>query len=226
MVEEGADIIDIGGVSTKPGYKEVDEEEELRRVIPVLEALVKEIRVPISIDTWRAKIAKEALDIGVDIINDQKALAGDTQMPEVVSEYGVPVILMHNEEINPDNDIMEELVKSLGNSIEKAISNGIAKEKIIIDPGIGFMKTYEQNLEVLRRLNELKVMGYPILLGTSRKSVIGKTLNLPENDRKEGTAAAIAVGIINGVDIVRVHDVKAMARVAKMTDAIVRHRED
>lgn len=222
MVADGADIIDLGSVSTRPGHTEVSEEEELRRLLPVLEKLLVNLKVPISIDTWRAVVAKEALKLGAHIINDQWALQGDPNLAEVVAAYQAPVILMHNGNDTKYRDIMIEVTGFLRQSINQAIQAGVLKDAIIIDPGIGFAKTYEQNLEVLRRLKELTILGCPILLGTSRKSVIAKTLNLPVDQRVEGTAATVALGIASGADLVRVHDVKEMTRVARMSDAVVR----
>ncbi|CCO08670.1 dihydropteroate synthase [Desulforamulus hydrothermalis] len=222
MVEAGADIIDLGGVSTRPGHSQVSEEEELKRVLPVLQRLVQEVPVPISVDTWRARVAREALAVGAHIINDQWALRGDPGLAAVIAQYQVPVILMHNGRDNQYRDIMSEMIAFLRQGIDLACAAGLARENIIIDPGIGFAKTYQQNLEVLRRLKELNVLGCPILLGTSRKSVIAKTLDLPVDQRVEGTGATVALGIAGGADIIRVHDVKEMVRVARMTDAIVR----
>jgi len=238
FVEEGADILDIGGESTRPGSQPISEEEELSRVMPVLKRLVKEVDVPISIDTYKARVAREAIEAGASMVNDVWGLRMDPDMAKVVADYNVPVVVMHNRS-NPKNavqearlggryvgveyqDLMADIVRELEYSIELALDAGVDFEKIIVDPGIGFGKTVEQNLEILRRLGELKVLGRPILLGTSRKSVIGYVLNLPPNERVEGTAATVALGIAAGADIVRVHDVKAMARVVKMTDAIVR----
>ncbi|ABO48703.1 Dihydropteroate synthase [Desulforamulus reducens MI-1] len=222
MMEEGADIIDLGGVSTRPGYSEVTEDEEKRRVVPVLEKLLQAVPVPISLDTWRAGVAKEALEAGVHIINDQWSLRGDPGLAAVVAKYQAPIIMMHNGYNTNYGDIMMEVLHFLRVGIDIAEESGISRQNIIVDPGIGFAKTYEQNLEVLRRMKELTVLGCPILLGTSRKSVIAKTLNLPVDQRVEGTGATVALGIACGADIVRVHDVKAMVRVAKMSDAILR----
>jgi dihydropteroate synthase len=238
FVEEGADILDIGGESTRPGSQPISEEEELSRVMPVLRRLVKEVDVPISIDTYKARVAREAIEAGASMVNDVWGLRMDPDMAKVVAEYNVPVVVMHNRS-HPKNavqearlggryvgveyqDLMADIVRELEYSIGLALDAGVDFEKIIVDPGIGFGKTVEQNLEILRRLGELKVLGRPILLGTSRKSVIGYVLNLPPNERVEGTAVTVALGIAAGADIVRVHDVKAMARVAKMADAIVR----
>ncbi|RKO67841.1 dihydropteroate synthase [Desulfofundulus salinus] len=224
LVEDGADIIDLGGESTRPGYTPVTVEEEMRRVIPVLEKLVQEIPVPISVDTTKAAVAREALEIGAHIINDQWALRADPEMAAVVARYDAPVILMHNQEGTEYKDLMGDIIRFFRESIALALEAGICRDKIIIDPGIGFGKTVEQNLEVMSRLSELDCLGLPVLLGTSRKSMIGKTLDLPVDQRVEGTAATVAIGIAAGVDIVRVHDVREMVRVARMTDAMVRRK--
>lgn len=222
MVDEGADIIDVGAVSTRPGHEPVSVEEEWRRLAPVLIPLVKAVDVPVSVDTWRAATAEAALEAGAHLINDQWGLQGDPALAEVVARYGAPVVLMHNQDHRSYRDLMGDILSFLRRGISLAEEAGIAPEKIIVDPGIGFGKDTEQNLEVLHRLAELKSLGKPILLGTSRKSVIGNTLGLPVDQRLEGTAATVALGIAQGVDIVRVHDVQAMVRVARMADAIVR----
>ncbi|SFR09093.1 dihydropteroate synthase [Desulfoscipio geothermicus] len=222
MEAEGADIIDLGGESTRPGHTPVGPEEELNRVLPVLKALVQEISLPISVDTTKALVARRALEAGAHIINDQWALRADPEMSSVVAEFGVPLVIMHNQQGTEYRDLMGDMICYFRESIEMAERAGIARENIIIDPGIGFGKTVEQNLEALRRLRELDCLGLPVLLGTSRKSVIGKTLDLPPDQRVEGTGATVSIGIAGGADIVRVHDVKEMVRVARMTDAIVR----
>ena len=199
MVEEGADIIDLGGESTRPGHSYVDADEELRRVIPVIKKLKEELDTPISVDTYKAKVADESLKLGVEMINDVWGLTKDKDMASVIAKHNAYVCIMHNQD-DTEYD----------------------KDKIVLDPGIGFGKTYEQNLEVLKRLGELKTLGYPILLGTSRKSVIGNTLDLPPQERVEGTIATTVLGIRDGVDIVRVHDVEKNLRAAKMADAIYR----
>lgn len=232
MVEEGADIIDLGGESTRPGvvpptpgYDPVEPEEELRRILPVLEKLIAEkIPVPVSIDTTKAVVARAALAAGAHIINDQTALRGDPQMAGTAVEYGAPVILMHNQSGTEYRDLLGEIVHYFRASFEIAEGAGLSREKLIIDPGFGFGKTVAQNLEVLRRLGELACLGRPVLVGTSRKSMIGKMLNLPVDQRVEGTAATVALAIAAGADIVRVHDVKEMVRVVRMTDAVVRCR--
>jgi dihydropteroate synthase len=222
LVEEGADIIDIGGESTRPGFAEVSAEEELRRIIPVLEELAPQIKVPISVDTYKAEVGRWALEAGAAIINDIWGFQREPELAKVAAEYDCPVVLMHNQDGTDYHDLMGELILFLRKSIQIAESAGVAAEKIIVDPGIGFGKNLDQNLEVMKRLDELKTLGKPVLLGTSRKSMIGQTLNLPVTEREEGTAATIALGIAKGVDIVRVHNVKEMVRVVKMTDAMIR----
>ncbi|BCV20059.1 dihydropteroate synthase [Moorella sp. Hama-1] len=222
LIAEGADIIDVGGESTRPGHEPVDTAEEWRRLEPVLRRLIKEIKVPISVDTYKAITARRALEMGVDIINDIWGFQADPEMARVCGQYQVAVILMHNHDGTQYRDLMFDILNFLRTSIKLAEDNGVPAEKIIIDPGIGFGKDLAQNLEVMARLGEFKVLGKPLLLGTSRKSIIGKTLDLPVDQRLEGTAATVALGIACGADIVRVHDVQAMVRVARMTDAIVR----
>lgn len=223
MIEDGADIIDLGGESTRPGHKYVDSEEELKRIVPVIKRLKQEINIPISVDTYKSDVAKEALELGVEMINDIWGLRKDENMAKVIAKYDANVCIMHNQDgTDYDKDIMESIKEFLQESIEIGIKYGIDKNKIVIDPGIGFGKTFEQNLEVLKRLDELKDLGYPILLGTSRKSFIGNVLNLEPKDRVEGTIATTVLGIRDGVDIVRVHDVKENIRAAKMADAIYR----
>jgi dihydropteroate synthase len=221
MIADGADIIDLGGESTRPGYTPVGVEEELSRVIPVLKRLANEINVPVSIDTTKAEVARQALEEGAGLINDQLGLRGDPAMAGVAAAYGAPVVLMHNQKGSAYRDLLGDIAESLRESIGMALGAGIARDKIIVDPGLGFGKTAAQNLEALRRLKELRCLGHPVLIGPSRKSTIGKVLNLPVEERVEGTAAAVAVGIANGAHIVRVHDVKEMVRVARMTDAIM-----
>ena len=223
MIKEGADIIDVGGESTRPGHKFVSSEEEIKRIVPVIKNLKKEVHIPLSIDTYKADVAEEALKLGVDMVNDVWGLTYDGNMADVIGKYNASVCIMHNQENTEyDKDIIESIKEFLQNSIDKALNAGVKKENIVLDPGIGFGKTYEQNLEVLKRLGELKTLGYPILLGTSRKSVIGNTLDLPPQERVEGTIATTVLGIRDGVDIVRVHDVEKNLRAAKMADAIYR----
>lgn len=228
MVAEGADMVDIGGESTRPGHtyvdsEEVDSEEEIRRVVPVIKALREELSVPMSIDTYKADVAEEALKLGVEMVNDVWGLRRDENMANVVAKYDAEVCIMHNQDgTEYDKDIMESIKDFLNESIKMALDAGVKKEKIVLDPGIGFGKTFEQNLEVLRRLGELRELGYPILLGTSRKSVIGNVLHLEPKDRVEGTVATTVLGVRDGVDIVRVHDITENLRAAKMADAIYR----
>ncbi|KJS85288.1 MAG: dihydropteroate synthase [Peptococcaceae bacterium BICA1-8] len=223
MVREGADIIDIGGESTRPGFEEISTEEELGRILPVVKRLVKEVEVPVSVDTYKAMVAKEVLMAGADIINDIWGLKKDPGIAEVIAKGQIPAVIMHNQ-VGTDyqNDIMEEIKLSLQESINIALDAGVRKENIILDPGIGFGKNPEQNMVVMARLHELNELGYPILLGTSRKSMLGKILDLPPKDRIEGTLATTVMGIMQGIDIVRVHDVKENWRAAKVTDAIIR----
>jgi dihydropteroate synthase len=223
MVKEGVDIIDVGGESTRPGAVEVDADEEIRRVLPVVKRLVKEVDLPISVDTYKSKVAEEVLKAGAHIINDVWGLQSDPDIATVAAKYDVPVIVMHNQKgIEYKKDILEEICDFFKKSIDIALKAGVKKENIILDPGIGFGKTPKQNMIVMSRLGELNDLGYPILLGTSRKSMIGKILDLPPKERVEGTVATTVMGIVQGVDIVRVHDIKENLRAAKVTDAIVR----
>ncbi|MFC0190400.1 dihydropteroate synthase [Fictibacillus aquaticus] len=226
MVADGADIIDVGGESTRPGAEKVGLEEELKRVIPVIEALAREVSVPISIDTYKAEVARQAIKAGAHIINDVWGAKADPDMADVAAELDVPIILMHNRDNTDYEDFMQDVIADLQHSIAIAAGAGVKPENIILDPGIGFVKTYEQNLETMRRLNEIVALGYPVLLGTSRKSMIGKTLDLPVTERMEGTGATVCLGIERGCTIVRVHDVKEIARMAKMMDAMLGRRQD
>lgn len=223
MVLEGADIIDVGGESTRPGYVMISDEEELARIVPVIKMLAKEIDVPISIDTYKSQVAEEAIKAGAHIVNDIWGLKKDPKMAEIVAKYQVPVIIMHNQEDTIyQGDIMEEIKRSLQASIDLALKAGLHKENIILDPGIGFGKDLEQNMTVMARLAELNELGYPLLLGTSRKSMLGKILDLPPKERLEGTIATTVMGIMQGIDIIRVHDVKENRRAAMVSDAILR----
>ncbi|GIM46077.1 dihydropteroate synthase [Collibacillus ludicampi] len=224
LVEEGADILDIGGESTRPCHTPVSAEEEMERVVPVIERIAKEIPIPISIDTYKASVAREAVKAGAHIVNDVWGLKADPEMASVCASLGVPVIVMHNRDVPLETNVFEGWLRETMECVRLAKAAGIPDERIIIDPGVGFGKTYEQNLWVLRDLRHFRELGYPLLLGTSRKSVIGLTLNLPVTERVEGTAATVALGIAGGADIVRVHDVREMVRVARMSDAIVRFR--
>ncbi len=234
FVDEGADILDIGGESTRPGYSQITAEEEIRRVLPVIERLASRTSLPISIDTSKYEVAQQALAAGASILNDQWGLKTEPRLAELASKRNALIILMSNQRdiggydtsVGRDTagytDVMTEVISSLRKSVAAAQRAGVLKENIIIDPGIGFGKTWQQDIEIIRHLRELKALGLPILVGTSRKSLIKMVLNLPANQRVEGTAATVAISIANGADIVRVHDVKQMARVCKMTDAIIR----
>lgn len=221
LVAEGADILDIGAESTRPGHQEVDAGEEWRRLEPVLSALAG-IPVPISIDTYKAVIAEKALQLGANMINDIWGLQRDPDLAGVVGKYGVPVVVMHNQNGTGYHHLIGDIFTFLRKSIELAENNGLGGDQIIIDPGIGFGKTYKQNLEVLSRLKEFRILGKPILLGASRKSTIGRVLDLPVEERLEGTIAVNVLGVAAGVDIIRVHDVLANRRAIEMADAIVR----
>ena len=228
MVEEGADIIDIGGESTRPGSEPVPLQEEIARTIPVIEEISKKIKVPVSIDTYKAEVAKRALDAGASIVNDISGLRFDPEMPKVVSRYKVPVVIMHikgtpkNMQANPIYEaLIPEIMDYLRESIKLAVESGIAEDKIIIDPGIGFGKTFDHNLEIIKNLHEFKYLEKPILIGPSRKAFIGKILDdAPAPERLEGTAAAVAISILNGANIIRVHDVEEMKKVALVADAV------
>lgn len=227
QVEEGADILDIGGESTRPGSDFIPLEEELRRVIPVVEEVISRTDTPVSVDTTKAEVARQALQAGAAMINDIGAMRLDPRMAEVAAEAKVPICLMHMQGLPRDmqenphyDDLMGEIASFLRERAETAEEAGIERSRIIIDPGIGFGKTVEHNLEIIRRLPELKGLGYPLLLGPSRKSFIGRVLDLPVDERLEGTAAAVALGIAGGADMVRVHDVREMVRVARMADAL------
>lgn len=238
FVADGADILDVGGESTRPGSTPVTETEELERIIPVVEAVRPVVDVPISVDTYRSTVARAALAAGADWINDVWALRMDPDMATLAAGAGCPLVLMHNRSRPKDvaqeerlggryvgvayDDLIEDIKRELQESIDLALAAGVQPEQIIVDPGAGFGKTVSQNLQLINELDQFKSLGYPILLGPSRKSFIGYTLDLPSAERLEGTAASVAVGITRGADIVRVHDVKAMVRVARMTDSIVR----
>jgi dihydropteroate synthase len=222
MGAEGADIIDVGGESTRPGAERVSLTEELDRVIPIVKALSALTQLPISVDTSKAEVARQALEAGAHIINDVWGLRGDLGMADVIVQYRCPIIIMHNRKQTDYVDFLADVVEDMKANIRFAEDSGIHPTQIVIDPGIGFAKDYEQNLSLMNHLDELVALGYPVLLGTSRKSMIGRTLQLPTHDLLEGTAATVALGIAQGCQIVRVHDIKQMKRVALMTDAIVR----
>ncbi|MDN9012666.1 dihydropteroate synthase [Brevibacillus laterosporus] len=220
LVKDGADIIDVGGESTRPGSQLVSAEQELERIIPIIERLSRDIDVPISVDTYKARVADEALRAGAHIINDVWGAKKDSEMAAVAARWNVPIILMHNREQMEYQDFFPDYIKDLQESIQLALAAGVSEEMIVLDPGIGFAKTLQQNLEAMRRLDDLVALGYPVLLGTSRKSMIGKVLDLPVDERLEGTIATVALGIEKGCHIMRVHDVKAIKRTAMMMDAI------
>ena len=223
MIEAGADIIDIGGESTRPNHTPVGEDEEIKRVIPIIKAVKEKFDIPISIDTYKAKVAEKAIEAGADLINDIWGFKKDKDMARIAAKYNVPCCLMHNRENEDYNDLMEDILEDLRESIKIAKDAGVKDENIILDPGIGFAKRHEQNLETMNKLERLKELGYPVLLGTSRKRMIGFTLDLPVEERVEGTVATTVIGIMkDACDFVRVHDVLENARAAKMTDAIVR----
>ena len=239
FIEAGVDILDVGGESTRPGSQPVDAQAEIQRVVPIIQQIAAEFPESlISVDTYKASVADEAIQAGARIVNDVWGLRADPELARVAARHKTPVILMHNRS-KPANaevqanlggryigmqytNLLEDVKKELLESVHLAQVSGIASENIILDPGIGFGKTVEQNLELLNRLDEIRQLGYPVLLGPSRKSFIGYTLDLPPDQRLEGTAAAISVGIVRGADIIRVHDVEFMSRVARMTDAILR----
>lgn len=224
FVAEGADIIDVGGESTRPESAPIPADVERRRVIPVIRRLADQLSVPISIDTYKAEVARRAIAAGAKMINDVWGLKKDLSLARVAAEHGVPLVIAQNQREASYGDFFPDLIASLKGSIELALKSGVDWGNIIIDPGIGFGKTLEQNLEIVRRLGELRSLGRPILLGSSRKSMIGLVLDLPVDQRLEGTAATVAIGIANGADIVRVHDVGQMVRVSRMSDAIIRVR--
>ena len=221
MVDHGADIIDIGGESTRPGSTKVPLEEELKRVLPVITNVSKAVNVPISIDTYKAEVAKQAIEAGAHIINDVWGAKADPKMAEVAAHYDVPIILMHNRENKQYQDLIKDIISDLNESIHIVKAAGVKEENIILDPGIGFAKEYEHNLEVMRNLDQITALGYPVLLGTSRKSFIGLTLDLPADERVEGTGATVCLGIERGCQLVRVHDVREISRMTKMMDAML-----
>lgn len=230
IAEEGADIIDIGGESTRPGSEPLPLEEELRRTIPVIETIAKELPIPISIDTCKAPVARRALDAGASMVNDISGLRFDPDMPGVVAEFKVPVVIMHikgspqNMQKNPVYEaLIPEILDYLREGIAIAESAGVSRDRIIIDPGIGFGKTFEQNLEIINNLRMFTLLEMPILIGPSRKAFIGRILeDAPAGERIEGTAAALAIAVMNGANILRVHDVREMRKAAKVADAVKR----
>lgn len=221
MVQEGAKIIDVGGESTRPGYTRISDKEEINRVVPVIKALVKEVPAIISIDTYKSKVAEAAIQAGAHIINDIWGAKADPNIAVVAAKYEVPIILMHNRKNELYTNYFEDYINDLKESIEIVKNAGVPDNHIILDPGIGFVKNLKQSIETMQRLDELVDLGYPVLLATSRKRMIGTILNVPLNERVEGTAATCAFGVMKGCHIVRVHDVKEVARTVKMIDALV-----
>ena len=219
---EGADIIDIGAESTRPGHQPITEAEELARLLPSLEAVASRVSIPVSVDTWKSRVALAALDAGASIINDVWGLLADPEMASVAAQRGTGLVLMHNQQGHHYGDLLGDIIAGLRRSVQVALAAGVPPGNLIVDPGIGFGKTADQNIEVLRNLRRFKELGYPLLVGTSRKSTIGRLLALPPEQRLEGTAATVALAIAGGADIVRVHDVREMARVCRVSDAIVR----
>jgi dihydropteroate synthase len=240
FVDAGVDILDVGGESTRPGSEPISTQEEIERVVPIITAIAQTFDVLISIDTYKAEVAVAALEAGAHMVNDVWGLRADPELAPLVAREGIPIILMHNrsswvhaqikEKLGgryvgvPYDNLIEDIRRELVESVDLARAAGVPDERIILDPGIGFGKTVEQNLELLDRVDEICALGYPVLIGPSRKSFIGYTLDLPPDQRLEGTAAAVAVGIVRGVDIVRVHDVEFISRLVRMTDAIVRRK--
>ena len=222
METDGADIIDVGAESTRPGSAPVTADEEATRLLPALAAICQAVGVPVSVDTYKAAVAERAIAAGAIIVNDVWGTLADPDMVRVIADAGAAAILMHNQRQAQYADLVPDVIAGLRRIADRARAAGVAEVNIILDPGIGFGKTADHNLELLRRLPELRSLAYPLLLGVSRKSTIGRVLGLPEQERLEGTAAAVAMSIAGGADIVRVHDVKEMVRVARMTDAIVR----
>ena len=219
---EGADILDVGGESTRPGFEGISADEEMRRVLPVIERLSRQVDTPVSIDTSKAEVAAAALEAGAVMLNDVWGLRHDPQIAGVSARFGVPAVVMHNQRDRPFRDVIGDIRDGLEASIALATAAGVPRERLIVDPGFGFGWKEEHNLEMLRRLRELRALGLSILVGTSRKSTIGAVLGLPVEERLFGTAASVALAIANGADIVRVHDVKEMMQVRRVADAIVR----
>jgi dihydropteroate synthase len=220
--DEGADILDIGAESTRPGHKQVSLDKELARLMPALEAVAKRVDLPISVDTYKAAVARRAVDAGAVIINDIWGLKAEPELAEVAAETFAGLVLMHNQKGTQYLNLVPDLVSSLKDSVRTALEAGVPRDNIIVDPGIGFGKTPDQNLAVLARLDELKELDCPILVGTSRKSTLGLLLDLPAEERVEATAATVSLAIAGGANLVRVHDVKEMVRVCRVTDAVVR----
>lgn len=221
MVRDGADIVDIGGESTRPGHTVITEEEEIDRVVPVIEAVKRRFDVPVSIDTYKGKVAEAALQAGADLVNDIWGFKHDKRVAELTAKYGAACCLMHNRQEAVYDDFQKDVVSDLEECVRIAREAGVADDKIILDPGVGFGKTYEMNLEITNHVDILHQLGFPVLLGTSRKSMIGLTLDLPATDRVEGTLATTVIGVMKGCSFVRVHDIKENYRIIQMTEAIL-----
>ncbi len=225
MIRDGADILDIGGESTRPGHRKISEDEEIERVVPIVERLHKEYDVPLSVDTYKSKVAEAAISAGADMINDIWGLKYDSEMAEIIARNNTVCCLMHNKDEAKYLNFIQDVLIEMQESVTIARNAGIEKNKIILDPGVGFGKTYEMNLQIIKELHRLNSLEYPVLLGTSRKSVIGLTLDLPAEQREEGTLVTTVIGILKGCAFVRVHDVKGNKRAIEMTEAILREHE-
>jgi dihydropteroate synthase len=222
MVSDGADILDVGGESTRPGHVQITDEEEIARVVPVIRKLKETFDVPVSIDTYKSAVARAALEAGADLVNDIWGLKYDAKMAGLIAEYGAACCLMHNRDEAVYQDFLPDFMEDMRECIRLAKNAGIADDRIILDPGVGFGKTYEMNLTIIRKIGRMQELGYPVLLGTSRKSVIGLTLDLPSDEREEGTLATTVYGMTRGCAFVRVHDVRANKRAIRMTEAILK----
>ncbi len=225
MIDDGADIIDVGGESTRPGYTMISDEEEIERTVPVVEALKERFDIPISIDTYKSKVAKANIKAGVDLVNDIWGMKYDKDMAKLVADTKVACCLMHNRDEASYKHFMKEMIEDIKESVKIAKEAGVKNKRIILDPGVGFGKTYDNNLEAIRCLKDLEELGYPVLLGTSRKSVIGLSLDLPSDQRMEGTLATTVMGVMQGVAFVRVHDVKENKRAIMMTEVVLGRKD-
>ncbi|MEH7418125.1 dihydropteroate synthase [Neobacillus drentensis] len=221
MAANGADIIDIGGESTRPGYTVISDEEEIERIVPVIKAISEQVSIPISVDTYKSEVARQAIEAGANIINDIWGAKADSRMARVAADYNVPIILMHNRHDRNYNSFMRDVLNDLYESITIARNAGVRDENIILDPGIGFVRDFQENILTMQNLEKFVMLGYPVLLGTSRKSMIGQALDLPVSERMEGTGATVCYGIQKGCQMIRVHDVKEMSRMAKMMDILM-----
>lgn len=220
MIHEGMDILDVGGESTRPGYNKLSDEEEISRIVPMIEAVKARFDIPVSLDTYKGNVAKAGITAGADMINDIWGLKYDSKMAEVIAQNDLPCCLMHNRRESVYGDFLSDVTKDLEESLALAARAGIAGDKIILDPGIGFAKNYEQNLLMIKNLDMLHMFGCPVLLGTSRKSVIGITLDLPVEERLEGTLATSVIGVMKGCSFLRVHDIKENVRAVRMAEAV------